>query len=163
MSLYSEWNRLLDEQENEREFWEEFLVKEKETYEKLLENFEVVENGTIEELAKKYNLTMVEMVGFIDGINESLNKSIELEGLEETTHVTLDINLEKLYYNMLEAKASWLYTLKQWDNILTKERRAEIKKEYNKGRIAVSNKVGRNEPCPCGSGKKYKKCCGKNV
>ena len=23
-------------------------------------------------------------------------------------------------------------------------------------------KVGRNEPCPCGSGKKYKKCCGKN-
>ena len=22
-----------------------------------------------------------------------------------------------------------------------------------------SNKVGRNEPCPCGSGKKYKKCC----
>ena len=24
----------------------------------------------------------------------------------------------------------------------------------------VSNKVGRNDPCPCGSGKKYKKCCG---
>jgi len=22
-------------------------------------------------------------------------------------------------------------------------------------------KVGRNDPCPCGSGKKYKKCCGK--
>lgn len=27
---------------------------------------------------------------------------------------------------------------------------------------AVSNKVGRNDPCPCGSGKKYKNCCGKN-
>jgi hypothetical protein len=25
---------------------------------------------------------------------------------------------------------------------------------------AVSDKVGRNDPCPCGSGKKYKKCCG---
>ncbi|UCD18701.1 MAG: SEC-C domain-containing protein [Candidatus Zixiibacteriota bacterium] len=24
-------------------------------------------------------------------------------------------------------------------------------------------KVGRNDPCPCGSGKKYKKCCGRNV
>jgi len=24
-----------------------------------------------------------------------------------------------------------------------------------------TRKVGRNEPCPCGSGKKYKKCCGK--
>ena len=27
---------------------------------------------------------------------------------------------------------------------------------------AVSKKVGRNDPCPCGSGKKYKKCCGLN-
>jgi uncharacterized protein len=26
----------------------------------------------------------------------------------------------------------------------------------------VSTKVGRNDPCPCGSGKKFKKCCGKN-
>lgn len=25
----------------------------------------------------------------------------------------------------------------------------------------IANKIGRNEPCPCGSGKKYKKCCGK--
>jgi len=28
------------------------------------------------------------------------------------------------------------------------------------GEPAVSNKIGRNEPCPCGSGKKFKKCCG---
>ncbi|MFI3325421.1 MAG: preprotein translocase subunit SecA [Clostridia bacterium] len=28
--------------------------------------------------------------------------------------------------------------------------------------VNASNKVGRNEPCPCGSGLKYKKCCGKN-
>jgi uncharacterized protein YchJ len=28
------------------------------------------------------------------------------------------------------------------------------------GEPAVSEKIGRNEPCPCGSGKKYKKCCG---
>ncbi|MBR2861273.1 MAG: SEC-C domain-containing protein [Clostridia bacterium] len=26
---------------------------------------------------------------------------------------------------------------------------------------ATSQKVGRNDPCPCGSGKKYKQCCGK--
>jgi preprotein translocase subunit SecA len=25
---------------------------------------------------------------------------------------------------------------------------------------SVGDKVGRNDPCPCGSGKKYKKCCG---
>ncbi|MBM7070738.1 SEC-C domain-containing protein [Shewanella sp. 202IG2-18] len=28
--------------------------------------------------------------------------------------------------------------------------------------IRESPKVGRNDPCPCGSGKKFKKCCGKN-
>ena len=161
MSLYSEWNRLLEEQEQEREFWEKFLVKEKETYEKLLENPDVVEKGTIRALGEKFDLTPVEVVGFTDGINTSLRKSISLEELEETTEIAWDIDLEKLYYNMLDAQAEWLYTLPQWDNILTNERRKEIKKEYNKTRIAVSNKVGRNDPCPCGSGKKYKKCCGK--
>ena len=30
-----------------------------------------------------------------------------------------------------------------------------------KGQPVTSTKVGRNDPCPCGSGKKYKKCCGK--
>jgi len=27
--------------------------------------------------------------------------------------------------------------------------------------VAAGHKVGRNDPCPCGSGKKYKKCCGR--
>jgi preprotein translocase subunit SecA len=26
--------------------------------------------------------------------------------------------------------------------------------------VRVGKKIGRNDPCPCGSGKKYKKCCG---
>ena len=37
----------------------------------------------------------------------------------------------------------------------------EAKKAVSDERLAVSNKVGRNEPCPCGSGKKYKKCHGR--
>ncbi|PCI07422.1 MAG: hypothetical protein COB77_04715 [Gammaproteobacteria bacterium] len=28
--------------------------------------------------------------------------------------------------------------------------------------VHTKTKIGRNEPCPCGSGKKYKKCCGAN-
>jgi hypothetical protein len=32
-------------------------------------------------------------------------------------------------------------------------------KEDNKGTIRKAKDVGRNDPCPCGSGKKYKKCC----
>jgi uncharacterized protein YecA (UPF0149 family) len=29
------------------------------------------------------------------------------------------------------------------------------------GSVVKGRKIGRNEPCPCGSGKKYKKCCGR--
>ena len=32
----------------------------------------------------------------------------------------------------------------------------------NKTVVNTEPKVGRNDPCPCGSGKKYKNCCGKN-
>ena len=64
---------------------------------------------------------------------------------------------------MQKAKAPWLYNLTEWDDILPIEKRNEIAKEYRRSSIAVSDKVvGRNDPCPCGSGKKYKKCCGKN-
>jgi len=33
--------------------------------------------------------------------------------------------------------------------------------EYNEMTQVKHNKIGRNEPCPCGSNKKYKQCCGK--
>jgi len=31
-----------------------------------------------------------------------------------------------------------------------------------KAPVKSDKKVGRNDPCPCGSGKKYKNCCGRN-
>ena len=37
-----------------------------------------------------------------------------------------------------------------------------VKSEVNKTVVNQGPKVGRNDPCPCGSGKKYKNCCGKN-
>ncbi len=37
------------------------------------------------------------------------------------------------------------------------------KKGKKKKTIVKGHKIGRNDPCPCGSGKKYKKCCGKNI
>ena len=42
------------------------------------------------------------------------------------------------------------------------EEKLKILKEYRlKHTLQVKRKIGRNEPCPCGSGKKYKKCCGR--
>ena len=36
---------------------------------------------------------------------------------------------------------------------------AQVDRERGKATGVPSNKIGRNEPCPCGSGKKYKYCC----
>ena len=104
----------------------------------------------------------VVFTGFLDGINSSLVMELDLEQLDEESNIDVELDFEKLYYNMLDAKAEWLYTLEQWDGILSKEKREEITKEYKESQRAVSLKVGRNDPCPCGSGKKYKKCCGAN-
>lgn len=45
--------------------------------------------------------------------------------------------------------------------LLQSENRLNIKKKALVQPIVNDVKIGRNEPCPCGSGKKYKKCCGK--
>ena len=43
------------------------------------------------------------------------------------------------------------------------EKAAEASRQNGAGPIRVDKKPGRNDPCPCGSGKKYKNCCGRNV
>ena len=85
--------------------------------------------------------------------------------MAEDTVVKIEIDPEKLYYNMVEAKASWLYELPQWSEILSAETRTELyKKQKASGTVRRQNKkVYPNDPCPCGSGKKYKKCCGRNA
>jgi hypothetical protein len=164
MGLFEQWKETANKERSQTEndsFWTEYLAKEKDVYENLLENHETVSEGTLSELAGKYGMDTVTFAGFLDGINSSLVKEIDLDNIEEQSAIKLEIDFEKLYFNMLDAKAEWLYNLEQWEQVLPQERRQEIKKEFNLSRMAVSNKVGRNDPCPCGSGKKYKKCCGK--
>ncbi|NLP14308.1 MAG: SEC-C domain-containing protein [Clostridium sp.] len=163
MSIFAQWNELANKERTKEEhdkFWEEYLMKETKIYEYILEHHDEAVSGELAELAQKFDSDAVTFVGFIDGINTSLKESFVLEELKEDSDIKFDVDFEKLYYNMLDAKAYWLYNLPQWDDILTQDKRDEIKKDYNKSHIAVSNKVGRNEPCICGSGKKYKKCCG---
>jgi preprotein translocase subunit SecA len=104
------------------------------------------------------------MTGFLDGINDSLKTPNPIEEMTEDTEVSLDYDPEKLYYNMVAAKADWLYGLPEWNDILSEERRKELYKEQKaSGTVHVEKKPGRNDPCPCGSGKKYKFCCGKKA
>lgn len=165
MSLYKQWDKKAYQIETQAEydkFWGDYLPKETKIYEYLLENKEQVIEESILELSKRFDLEPLVIVGFLDGVNTSLVDAIDIESVEENTVVKLELDFKKLYFNMLEAKAEWLYTLPQWDTILTAEERKEIKKEYNQTKTFVNeNKIGRNDPCICGSGKKYKKCCGK--
>ena len=102
------------------------------------------------------------MTGFLDGINDSLAEPNPIEEMDEDTQVSLKFDKEKLYKNMVDAKADWLYELPQWEAIFPEERRKELYLEQKKsGTIVKGPKIGRNDPCPCGSGLKYKKCCGK--
>lgn len=146
-----------------QKFWTNYFMIEKGIYEKLLDNPEEVVRGTVKELADKYEVDVMTMVGFLDGINDSLKVQNPIEEMEEDTVVNLGYDLEMLYKNMVDAKADWLYNLPQWDNIFSEEKRKELYLEQKKsGTIVKGPKIGRNDPCPCGSGKKYKHCCGRN-
>ena len=104
----------------------------------------------------------MDMTGFLDGINDSLIEPNPIETMDENTKVNLAFDKEKLYKNMVDAKADWLYNLPMWDNIFDELTKKRLYLEQKKsGTVIVGKKVGRNDPCPCGSGKKYKFCCGK--
>lgn len=48
------------------------------------------------------------------------------------------------------------------DSVITGDQLAKIRALYNrrpKQLVRKHAKIGRNEPCPCGSGKKFKNCC----
>ncbi len=164
MSLYKEWDedlKNINTQSDYEEFWKEYMGKEADCYKSVLETKNPVIEGTLKDLATKYNMTNKQFVGFLDGANTSFKEPLILEDLNEESEINAEFDFEKLLWNMHDAKADWLYGLNEWSNIFDEEKRKEIKKDFNRSKIVVKGeKVGRNDPCPCGSGKKYKKCCG---
>ncbi len=166
MELLEQWRTTAYSQEADAKelnaLWQKYFELEKAVYEELLEDPKKEVKGTVKELAQKYNMELLQMVGFLDGINDSLVKPNPIETMKEDTEVSLKFDTEKLYKNMVGAKADWLYNLPQWDKIYDEAKRKELYLEEKKsGTIVKGHKVGRNDPCPCGSGKKYKHCCGR--
>jgi hypothetical protein len=168
MTLLETWRKQAYETEMDNKqaqmFWANYFNLEKGIYEKILSEPDVVVSGTVKELAEKFGVDLMIMVGVLDGIDESLVNPNPIETMDEDTVVNLGYDREKLYYNMVAAKADWLYGLEQWNDLLPEARRKELYLEQKKSNTVVKGKkVGRNDPCPCGSGKKYKKCCGANA
>ena len=131
MTLLENWRSLaygdgLNDKERER-LWSGYFAIEKGIYEQILSDPSQVVEGTVKELAEKYHTEVLIMTGFLDGISESLlGYENPIETMDENTVVKIQIDPEKLYYNMVAAKADWLYNLPMWDQILTEERRKEL-------------------------------------
>ena len=167
MQLLKAWHNLAyDETKDQgsmQRFWANYFVQEQEIYQELLQNPTEVVTGTVKELAEKYDVDILVMAGFLDGINDSLKEANPIETMEEDTVVNLGFDTELLYKNMVAAKADWLYGLEEWNAIFSEEKQKELYKEQKSSTTIVKeDKVYPNDPCPCGSGKKYKKCCGRN-
>ena len=168
MALLDSWHEIAydtTDQKAIQKVWEKYFVEEKEIYKKLLSNVNNEVVGTVENLASEFGMDVVYFVGFLEGINESIEKPNLIEKLKESSKVKIKIKPEDLYFNMVKAKANWLYELPEWDNILSADKRHELYRKCKDELIIKRDtpKVYPNDPCPCGSGKKYKKCCGKNA
>jgi hypothetical protein len=97
-----------------------------------------------------------------DGLVESF--FISLEGVQDRLRETRETVLEQLrtnrHYRLIDATIG---ELESW-TCFKKDRAAE-KTDWSAmpATVRVGPKIGRNDPGPCGSGKKYKKCCGRDV
>ena len=164
MALYDAWKRVAFDPQNQpvKHVWDEYLAKEKAVYEILLRDKTNRIEGTMAELAEKFRFTNIQMCAFMDGIHECVDGLPEIAELEETTAIAFDIEFDRLYKQMVEYKADQLYGLKEWDNVFTPDEQKQLYTEQKRSHTIVRNeaKVGRNDPCTCGSGKKFKKCCG---
>ena len=167
MALLKKWKEMAySETANKgdlQRLWADYFEKEKEIYAELLKKSEDVAEGTVKELAEKFGVDIMTMTGFLDGINDSLKEANPIEEMEEDTKVQLGFDKELLYKNMVAAGADWLYGLEEWNDIFDEEtQKALYKEQKSSTTIVKGDKVYPNDPCPCGSGKKYKKCCGMN-
>ncbi len=165
MSLYKDWEKLVSNQTDAtfEKFWEEYSSTETRIYRSIISSKDPHVEGIFSELAEKYEADPIIFMGWIDGISGSVKEAPDLASITSDSHIVLDIIWEDLFYNMIDADADYLYGIEEWVGIFTEEQRKEIADRWRRSRTVIKEKTpGRNDPCPCGSGKKYKKCCGAN-
>ena len=164
MLLLYAWKRVAFDRQNQpvKHVWDEYLAKEKATYVSILKEKRTRIEGTVSELAESFRLSNIQVCAFLDGIHECVDGLPPINEIEDSTAIAFDIEFDRLYKQMVEYKADTLYELPEWENIFSQEKQKELYVEQKRSHTIVRNeaKVGRNDPCACGSGKKHKKCCG---
>jgi hypothetical protein len=166
MSYYSEWLEKLNDATDaarSQAFIEHYYALETAAYSTLLAEGQAQVSGQAAEMAERlgFGKDMVVYLGFLDGISPCLKQAIDLDSIADDTLVDLDIDFPVLFTRMHEVKADWLYSLKEWNTVLSAEEQQELTRAYRTSKIVRHEKIGRNDPCPCGSGKKYKNCHGR--
>jgi len=164
MALYEAWKRVSMDAQGQpvKHVWDDYLAKEKVVYAQILKNKTNRIEGTVAEIAEALRLSTTHIAAFLDGIHEAVDGVPEpLDDITEETKIAFDIDFGRLYKQMVAYKADALYGLPEWENIFTAEEQKALYVEEKRSHTVVRNdpKTGRNEPCACGSGKKYKKCC----
>lgn len=133
-----------------------------ETFNKIFEDFESVENAKacVEFFLQndKFSANIIKRVAechenFMDVVNKLLNANYTLDEL-------LQHYKSRYLENKIFSSTTVLYKSKAFSKTLGIIEE-DIEKPSLEG-IDLS-KIGRNDPCPCGSGKKFKKCCGANL
>ena len=168
MALLKQWRDMAySETANKgdlQRLWQTYFQQERDIYAELLKKPDEEVKGTVKELAEKFGVDIMTMTGFLDGINDSLKEANPIDEMEEDTVVSLAFDKTLLYKNMVAAGADWLYGLEEWNDIFDQDTQKALYKEQKSSMtVRKEAKVYPNDPCPCGSGKKYKKCCGKNA
>lgn len=140
---------------------EDYNNKLKEVPEEIKNAFE--KNITLSILDKNWRAQLDAMEALQEGVRlrgmASTNplQAYALEGFEMFDNMLANVNAEVSLY-LLNAEIRRNIVSKEQQNIRTND-----SKEKAKSSPKRVKKIGRNEPCPCGSGKKYKNCCGKNT
>lgn len=105
----------------------------------------------------KFCANLIKMVAdkhsknFMEIVNSVLAKNYTLEEL-------LKRYKRRYLSNKIISSTTVLYRSNAFSSTL-----GIIEEDENKPKIDLTQKIGRNDPCPCGSGKKFKKCCGANL
>ncbi|MBO6293116.1 MAG: preprotein translocase subunit SecA [Selenomonas sp.] len=116
-----------------------------------LDMFEEMEGSIMDQIASlMYHVSIVMPQPQTEEADEEA-QARAAEAQKEQMQRTLAAERSKLTDNLKDAQAA------HGDDVSAAE--AKKKPVTNKD----GSKVGRNDPCPCGSGKKYKNCCGKNA
>jgi len=139
---------------------EDYKDKLKEIPEEIQNDFEksitlrVLDKNWMEQLDNMEHLK--EGIGLRGYAQTNPLQAYALEGFELFDNMLKDTNKEVTTY-LLKAEVRQNLEREEVKNVRTNDSKETSKKTPKK----AEEKFGRNDPCPCGSGKKYKNCCGK--